>query len=99
MCAYRYGPSVHNQRIERLHYDTARCVLSHYIDLFLYMEEEGILDRNSVIDLFALHYIYQPRIQASLNEFKESGNHQPVSTEKKQYPIPNMVDGNDGFKV
>ena len=50
------------------------------------MEEEGILDRNSIIDLFALHYIYQPRIQASLNEFKESGNHQPVSTEKNNTP-------------
>ena len=46
------------------------------------MEEEGILDRNSIIDLFALHYIYQPRIQASLDEFKEGWNHHPVSTEK-----------------
>ena len=46
------------------------------------MEEEGILDRQSVTDLFALHYIYQPRIQASLDEFKEGWNHHPVSTEK-----------------
>ena len=97
--AYIYRPSVYNQRIERLHYDTTHCVLSHYIDLFLYMEEEGILDRNSIIDLFALHYIYQPRIPPSLDEFKEGWNHYLVSTEKKQYPIPNMVNGNDGFKV
>ena len=55
--AYIYGLSVHNQIIERPHYDTTRCVLSHYIDLFLHMEKEGILDRNSVIDLFALHYV------------------------------------------
>ena len=27
-------------------------------------------------------YIYQPRIQASLDEFKEGWNHHPVSTEK-----------------
>ena len=46
------------------------------------MEEKRILDRNSIIDLFALHYIYQPRIQASLDEFKEGWNHHPVSTEK-----------------
>ena len=46
------------------------------------MEEEGTLDRQSVIDLFALHYIYQPRNQASLDEFKEGWNHHPVSTEK-----------------
>ena len=60
-----------NQRIERLHYDTTHCVLSHYINLFLYMEEDRILDRDNIIDLLALHYIYQPRIQASLDEFKE----------------------------
>ena len=81
-----YGPSVHNQRIERLHYDTTHCVLSHYIDLFLYMEEKRILDRNSIIDLFALHYIYQPRIQASLDEFKKGWNHHPFSTEKNSTP-------------
>ena len=45
------------------------------------MEEEGILDRSSIIDLFALHYIYQPKIQASLDELKEGWNHHPVSTE------------------
>ena len=84
--AYIYGPSVHNQRVERLHYCTTPCVLSHYIDLFLYTEEEGVLDRNSIIDLFALHYIYQPRIQASLDEFKEVGNYHPVSTEKNSTP-------------
>ena len=43
------------------------------------MEEEGILDRNSVIDLFALHYIYQ----VFLDEFKEGWNHNPVFLEKK----------------
>ena len=32
--------------------------------------------------MFALHYIYQPRIQASLDEFKEGWNDHPVSTEK-----------------
>ena len=46
------------------------------------MEKEGILGSNSLIDLFELHYIYQPRTQASLDEFKKSWNHHPVSTEK-----------------
>ena len=50
------------------------------------MEEEGILDRNSIIDLFALHYIYQPRIQASLDEFKEGWKHHSVSMEKNSTP-------------
>ena len=97
--AYIYGPSVHNQPIGRLHYNTNHSVLSHYIDLFLYIEEESILDRNSITDLFALHYIYQSRIQASLDELKKDWNHHPVSPEKKRYPVPTMVNGNDGFKV
>ena len=32
--AYIQGPSVHNQRIEGLHYDTTHCVLSHFIGIF-----------------------------------------------------------------
>ena len=46
------------------------------------MEEDQILDRNGIIDLFSLHYIYQPRIQASLDEFKKGWNHHPIATEK-----------------
>ena len=63
------------------------------------MVEEGILGGNSNIGLFELHYIFQLQIQASLDEFKESWNRHPVFTEKKQYPIPNVVNGNDGFKI
>ena len=53
------------------------------------MEEYRILDRNSIIDLFVLHYIYQPRIQVSLDEFKKGWNHHPIVTEKNstQYQI------------
>ena len=50
------------------------------------MEEYRILDRNSIIDLFVLHYIYQPTIQASLDEFKKSWNHHPIATEKNSTP-------------
>ena len=76
--AYIYGPSVHNQRIKRLHYDTTHCLLNHYIDLFLYMEEEGNLDRNSIIDLFAFHYIYQPR--RTINQSPQRKNSTPYQT-------------------
>ena len=47
------------------------------------MEEEVILDRNSIIDLLTLHCIYQPQIQASLDEFKEGCNDHPVLKKKK----------------
>ena len=50
------------------------------------MEEYRILDRNSIIDLFVFHYIYQPRMQASLDEFKKGWNHQPIVTEISSTP-------------
>lgn len=84
--SYIRGPSVHNQRIERLHYDTTHFALVHYINLFKFMEEHGILDCNNGIDLFSLHYIYSPKIQNALNEFQESWNHHPVSTEGNKTP-------------
>lgn len=84
--AYIQGKSVHNQRIERLHYDTTHCVLSHFIDIFLYLEEHDILDRSNKIDLYALHYVYLPIIQNSLSEFQEGWNNHQLSTEKNQTP-------------
>ena len=67
--AYIQGPSVHNQRIERLHYDSTNCVLSLFINLFLFMENIFILDRTNFIDIFCIHTIFLPRIQRALDEF------------------------------
>ncbi len=44
------------------------------------MEETNILDAENDIHLFALHYIYVPRINASLNTFRESWNAHPLSS-------------------
>ena len=40
--------------------------LSLYYHLFYYMEDNGILNPDDVIHLFALHYIYLVRINNSL---------------------------------
>ena len=91
--AYIQGPSVHNQRIERLNYDTNHTVLSFFIDLFLFMEEIDILHRNNKYHLFALHIVYIPRIQRSLDEFREGWNHHPMSTEKNRSPYQQWLEG------
>ena len=91
--AYIQGPSVHNQRIERLHYDTTHCVLSLFINLFIFMESSLILDRNNYIDIFCLHVVFLPRIQRALDEFKDGWNHHPLSTAKNKTPYQLWMEG------
>ena len=40
-----------------------------YKDLFIFLEFSALLDENDDMDIYALHYIYLPRIRASLCEF------------------------------
>ena len=54
---YIRRPSVHNRLIEGLHYDTTHSVLSHFIDIFLYMEEHELLDRANEVDIYALQFV------------------------------------------
>ena len=78
--SYLRGPSVHNQRIERLHYDTTHCCLSHYINLFKFLEENEILSPDDSTDLFSLHFVYKGRIQKSLDEFRNGWNSHRLSS-------------------
>ena len=55
------GRSMHNQRIERLRRDV-RWAFHIYYNLFYHLEGCGVLDPTSESDLFALHYVYKPRI-------------------------------------
>ena len=84
--AYIRGPSVHNQRVERLHYDTTHCALAHYIDLFVSLEVAGIFDPENNTHIFSLHIVYTKRIQRSLDRFREGWNNHPMSTEGNKTP-------------
>ena len=80
------GSSVHNQRIERFWRDMHRCVTSVYYRLFYYLEHNELLNPIDTMQIFALHYIYIPRINQALQQFLEAWNNHGVRTERGQTP-------------
>lgn len=80
------GPSVHNQRIERLWRDLfASCIYIYYC-VFYFLEESGDLDVSDNVDLFSLHYVFLPRINQHLRIFASSWNDHPIRTVRNKTP-------------
>lgn len=87
------GRSIHNQRIERLWRDVFSWCTVLYYRLFLYMEENEILDIDNEVHMFCLHYTFGPRINRSLDGFKEAWNNHPLSTEGSLSPNQLWISG------
>ena len=73
------GTSVHNQRIERLWRDCRRCVIQLFQRIFSFLETQGRLDYNNSVQMFALHFVFLPRINKALIDFSKAWNSHPVS--------------------
>lgn len=80
------GSSVHNQRIERLWRDMHKCATLLYYRLFYFMEHQGLLDPLNERHLWALHFVFVPRINKSLKEFTQSWNNHPIRTSSHRSP-------------
>ena len=80
------GSSTHNQRIERLWRDMHKCVTLLYYRLFYFMEHQGLLNPLSEYHLWALHFVFLPRINRSLTEFTHSWNNHPIRTAGHKSP-------------
>ena len=80
------GSSLHNQRIERLWSDLHDCVTKLFYKLFYYLEELGLLDQNNNVHIYALHYIFMPRMNHALAVFKEGWNNHGIRTAYNQSP-------------
>ena len=81
------GASIHNQRIERLWREVNRVLGALYKDLFIFMENNDVLDVDNEVHLLALEIVYLPRINASLNEFEQQWNYHGVRTVCHQSPM------------
>ncbi len=97
---HRYGPSanpvitgqsVHNQRI--LWRDVFSFVLSYYRNLFFYLESVHLLDPDDEINMYALHFIYLPRINMALDHFVSQWNNHPLSSEGNRTPLQKWTEG------
>ena len=83
---YLVGTSTQNQRIERLWRDVFRVVTRMFYYTFPSVEEAGLLERSNTLHLFALHFIFLPRINRTLESFVEAWNLHPIRTEQNWTP-------------
>ena len=74
------GTSVHNQGIEHPWRDVFVSCTSLFYHLFHSLEVCGLLDPENDIHLYALQYVYLPRINQSLQLFGESWNQHPLTS-------------------
>ena len=64
-----------------------------YYRLFYFLQEQGILDPLNEYHLFALHFIYLPRINRSMEEFRSGWNHHSIRTEHNATPLQQFSAG------
>ena len=81
------GSSVHNQRIERLWQDMHHCATQLFYRLFYFLEHCDLLNPVNEQHLSALHFIFLPRINRSLNAFRDGWNQHGIRTEGNHSPL------------
>ena len=80
------GSSVHNQRVERFNGEINRLIREKFATIFYGLEIKGLLDITSSLDLFALHYVFIPRVNAALALLSNCHNNHSISTESNRTP-------------
>ena len=80
------GSSNHNQCIERLWRDLFTGCISFFYSLFYSFEDIGLLDIESALDLYALHFVFTPLIQQHLDLFRQGWAHHHMRSEGNKIP-------------
>lgn len=87
------GRSIQNYRIERLWRDVFYSVIQTFHSLFNYLESINELDIENHIDMLCLHYVFIPRINVALTEFKNAYNNHGMRTEHHWSPYKMWING------
>ena len=66
--------------------DVRKEVIQYYMTLFASYEREG-LEIDNVWHIFTLQYMFMPRIQEQLNDFKSNWNNHPLESEHNCTPL------------
>ena len=85
------GASVHNQIIERVWVDTWMGFTNTYYELFYFLEEQGIINPDQEEDMWALHFVYLPRINIDLSLFMHQWNRHGLRSEGHMTPLQLFV--------
>ena len=86
------GASVHNQRIERFWRDMWNGATNVFYNLFYYLEHSNYLDSDNEQHMWALHYVFLPRINAALCKFMQQWNNHGLRTEHNKTPLQLFVE-------
>ena len=87
------GRSVHNQRIERLWRDVFSGCVCLFYQIFYALEDAGLLDPTDDADLFSLHYVFLPRLNAQLETFRQSYSHHRLRGQGNRSPYQLWIEG------
>ncbi|KAJ7119245.1 hypothetical protein C8R43DRAFT_901076 [Mycena crocata] len=67
--------------------DVRKDTLQVFREVFIYLEESGLLDMSCPIERVCLFIVFQPRIQLSLDETLKSWNLHPLRTAHNKSPL------------
>jgi hypothetical protein len=87
------GRSVHNQRIERLWRDVATQVTEQFYILFYQLEDDGVLNIADDVHLYALQFVFLPKINDCMNNFRHAWNSHRLRTEENKTPQQLWISG------
>ena len=92
------GTSVQNQRIEQLWSEVNQIVCSRFVNIFSFLEANGLFNPLNEIHLCCLHLVYLPLINSALQQLTSSWNNHPVTSEVNYSPWQLWIDSMVGMR-